>query len=81
MKEAIEEARKHTEELKKITAKSKVRKRPKPAKKETLVQKVARKLLELYYQPRKKFKPSHGKTVKGLRQAGISEKKIEQLRG
>lgn len=80
MKEAIKKAGKHAKQLEQVKAKSRVKKRPKPAKKETLVQKVARKLLEIYYQPKKKFTPSRGKTTKGLKQAGLSDKDIKRLR-
>ena len=81
MKKAMKKAGKHAKELERIAAKSRVKKRKKPAKKETLVDKVARKLLEIYYQPKKKFTPTGKKGVAGgLRQAGVSEKKIKQLR-
>ena len=86
MKEAIEKARKHAAELKKIAARNK----PKPVKRgvdnEKLVARVKRKLRELYYGPKtylpkKKLTTLATKKVeKGLRQAGIGEKKIKQLR-
>ena len=59
MKEAIEKARKHAETLEKIGEQNKPKPKPKRGvDNETLVNKVARKLLELYYRPKKKFKPS-----------------------
>ena len=86
MKKAIEKARKHAEELKRIAA----RQRSKPVRRgvddERLVARVARKLRELYYGPKtylpkkKRTSLATRKTVKGLRQAGISRKKIRQLR-
>lgn len=86
MKEAVEKARKHAEELKKIAARNK----PKPIKRgvddEKLVARVKRKLRELYYGP-KTYLPKKKRTTvatkkveKGLRQAGVSKKKIKQLR-
>ena len=87
MKEAVEKARKHAEELKKIAARNK----PKPVKRgvddEKLVARVKRKLRELYYGPKtylpkKKSKTAATKRIeKGLKQAGISEKRIKQLKG
>lgn len=84
MKKELEEARKHAEELEQIRAKNRATQKPKagsrPVKREDLVKKVARKLLELYYRPKKKFKPSGSKTVKGLRTAGLTEKEIQRLK-
>ena len=81
MKEAIEKARKYAETLEAIGERNK----PKPKIKrgvdyEKLVHKVARRLLELYYRPKKKFKPSHNKDVGGLKQAGVTDKEIGKLR-
>lgn len=85
MKKAIEKARKHAQELERIAA----RNRPKPRRgvdDEKLVARVARKLRELYYGP-KTYLPKKKitttvtrKTEKGLRQAGISRKRIKRLR-
>ena len=85
MKKAIEKARKYAEELERIAA----RNRPKPKRgvdDERLVARVARKLRELYYGP-KTYLPKKKRTTiatkkveRGLRQAGISKKKIRQLR-
>lgn len=82
MRKSIKEARKHAEELEQIQAKNRATKKrvTRGVDDENLVQKVARKLLELYYRPRKKFKPSGSKTIKGLRKAGLTEKEIQRLR-
>jgi hypothetical protein len=82
MKKELEEARKHAKELEQIRAKNRATKKrvTRGVDNENLVQKVARKLLELYYRPKKKFKPSGSKTVKGLRTAGLTEKEIQRLK-
>ena len=80
MKKAIEKARKQAGELEKIGARNKSKPIKRGVDDEGLVNRVARKLLELYYRPKKNFKPSHGKTEKGLKQAGVTDKEIGKLR-
>jgi len=79
MEEAMKEAGKHAKQLEQIEAKSRVKKRSKPAKKETLVDRVARKLLEIYYQPRKKFTPTGKRGTKGELRKALSAKEIKRL--
>lgn len=89
MKEAMKKARKHAEELERIQAKSRVKKRPKPTQDSTLIAKVARKLREIYYGPKmylpkkkKEFKTTRTVTVESkLKKAGVGKKRIKQLRG
>ena len=84
MKEAMKKAAKHAKELERIAAKNKPK--PRSIDNEKLVARVARKLRELYYGPKTylpKKKPvtaATKKVEKGLKQAGISKKKIKQLR-
>lgn len=85
MRKAIKRAKKHAEELERIAARNKP-KLKRGVDDERLVARVARKLRELYYGPRTylpKKKPvttATKKVERGLRQAGISRKKIKQLR-
>lgn len=84
MKRAISKAGKYAKELERIAARSKPK--PKPTQDEAFIKRVARKLRELYYGPKTylpKKKPTTTATRKverGLKQAGISKKKIKRLR-
>ena len=80
MKEAMKKAGKHAKQLEQVAARSRVKKRKKPAKKETLIDRVARKLLEIYYQPKKKFTPTGKKGVKGELRKALSAKEVKRLR-
>lgn len=80
MREAKKKAAGYAKQLEDIAARHKPKSKPKPKMRpvedEKLVHKVARKLLEIYYRPKKKFKPTYGKYVK----AGLSGKDIKRMK-
>jgi len=80
MKNTIKKAAGYAKQLENIAIYNKSKRIKRPVKTESLVDKVARKLLEIYYKPRKNFKPSHGKTERGLKQAGLTDEEIQRLK-
>lgn len=88
MREAIEKAKEHAETLKKVEAKRRVaRKESKKLKKESLAQRVKRKLREIYYGPKtylpkkseQKTTPAVRRAKQRLREAGLTEKELERF--
>jgi len=80
MKNTIKKAAGYAKQLENIAIYNKSKRIKRPVKTESLIDKVARKLLEIYYKPRKNFKPSHGKTERGLKQAGLTDEEIQRLK-